>query len=408
MIRLQGNLKLVIPRALTIAAFVAVMAAMTQVAAQMAQAQTYTVLYSFTGKADGSGPDSPLLRNSIGDLFGTTASGVLFKITGGRETSLAAIGGGPEGQVSRDGEGNFYGTTNLGGSSNSGSIYTAYKTGGETVLFGFHQYVGQMPVGGVTIDSAGNLYGTTGSGGAATTGTCACGVVFEFARGGAYKVLHRFEGAQDGQDPASSLLRDSLGNLFGTTAEGGGCLLLSQGCGTVFKVSVTGVETVLHRFAGSPDGLGPLGGLIRDSAGNFYGTTTSGGTGAACTDGCGTVFAMSASGEMTILYNFQGGPGDGAVPVGRLVRDAAGNLYGVTTWGGNSPSCSTVGIGSGCGTVFKVDGSGHETILHTFEAYPSDGALPAWGLISDSNGNLYGVTQRGGANDDGTIFKIAP
>jgi uncharacterized repeat protein (TIGR03803 family) len=384
-------------------------------------AQTYTILYSFTGKADGSDPTSPLLRNSAGDLFGTTAqggqwgAGVLFKFSSsGKETVLASFsnapvsGTPPTGQIARDSTGNFYGTTQLGGSSASGSLYTVNKTGGETVLFSFHQYVGQLPVGGVTIDSAGNVYGTTGSGGSTSTDTCSCGVVFEFTSGGTYKVLHRFKGGLDGKYPASGLLRDSLGNLYGATAQGGGCALSSLGCGTVFKVSATGVEKILHRFAGGTDGLGP-GDLIRDSNGNFYGTTAEGGTGTTCTYGCGTVFRMDASGNVTILHSFQGGPDDGTLPSGPLVRDADGNLYGVTALGGSSSkTCSALNFGYGCGTVFKLEPSGNETILHAFAGSPTDGAGPLWGLIRDSSGNLYGVTQGGGPNDAGTIFKITP
>lgn len=386
-------------------------------------AQTYTILYSFTGKLDGNGPYAPLLRNSAGDLFGTTTqggqwgAGVLFKVSSGKETVLAnfsnspAIGATPTGQIARDSAGNFFGTSNLGGSSQSGAIYKVYKTGGEMVLFSFHQYVGQEPWGGVTIDSVGNLYGTAAYGGLTSSSTCTdpCGVVFEFASGGTYKVLHRFNGGQDGKDPQSSLLRDSAGNLYGTTLQGGGCALISQGCGTVFKVSATGIEKTLHRFAGSPDGAGPFGGLIRDSEGNFYGTTTSGGTGTTCTYGCGTVFKMDASGNVTILHSFQGGPDDGALPSGPLVRDADGNLYGVTDLGGSSSkNCSALNFGYGCGTVFKLEPNGNETILHAFVGSPTDGAGPVWGLIRDSTGTLYGVTGGGGPNDAGTVFKITP
>jgi uncharacterized repeat protein (TIGR03803 family) len=376
-------------------------------------AQTYTILYSFTGKLDGSGPDAPLLHNSAGDLFGTTtqggqgSGGVLFKLSSsGKETVLADLGV-SQGQIARDSAGNFYGTTIGGEGRDVGTIYKVYKTGGESTLFSFHQYVGQEPRAGLTIDSVGDLYGTTTQGGATSTNTCSCGVVFEFTSAGAYKVLHRFKGGLDGKYPVSDLLRDSAGNLYGTTGQGGGCAVSSLGCGTVFKVSSTGVEKILHRFAGGTDGSGP-GDLIRDSNGNFYGTTAEGGTGTDCTYGCGTVFKMDASGKVTILYSFQGGPGDGAVPFGPLARDAEGNVYGVTIWGGDSSNCSALRVGYGCGTVFKLDSSGHETILHTFAGFPTDGAEPNWGLIRDSNSNLYGVTVRGGPNDAGTVFKIRP
>jgi uncharacterized repeat protein (TIGR03803 family) len=388
------------------------------------QAQTYSILYSFTGNADGSGPYSPLLRNSTGDIFGATAdggewgAGALFKLSSsGKETVLANFsnspvsGGTPTGNIARDSAGNFYGTTNLGGASQAGSIYKVNKTGGETVLFSFHQYVGQQPIGGLSIDSSANLYGTTTDGGRSSTSPCSdpCGVVFEFTSAGVYTVLHRFDGGQDGKDPQSILLRDSLGNLYGTTLQGGGCALFAQGCGTIFKVGTNGVEKILHPFQGAPDGAGPFGGLIRDPKGNFYGTTTSGGSAASCTYGCGTVFKMDASGNVTILHSFQGGPDDGALPSGPLVLDAGGNLYGVTELGGSSSrNCSALNYGFGCGAVFKLEPNGNETILHAFAGSPSDGSGPLWGLIRDSTGNLYGITEGGGPNDAGTIFKIAP
>jgi uncharacterized repeat protein (TIGR03803 family) len=210
-----------------------------------------------------------------------------------------------------------------------------------------------------------------------------------------YKVLHTFNG-NDGANPASVLLRDADGNLYGTA-------------GTVFKLSKTGKLTTLHRFNGGADGAGPGGGLIKDAQGNLYGATTSGG-GTACTPaGCGTVFKLSKTGKLTVLYSFKGWP-DGAYPNG-VIRDTRGNLYGTTLNGGSGHNgyCSLHGVPYGCGTVFKVDASGKETVLHNFTDN-ADGGYPEAGLIQDAEGNLYGTTGGGGGagcyHGCGVVFKL--
>ncbi len=169
------------------------------------------------------------------------------------------------------------------------------------------------------------------------------------------------------------------------------------GYGTVFKLSPKGALTLLHSFAGTPDGVNPLAGLLRDAAGNLYGTTQYGGT----NGGYGTVFKLTAKGKLTLLHSFAGMP-DGQNPYARLIRDPAGNLYGTTFYGGTS----------GYGTVFKVDTTGKLTILHSFNDSP-DGAHPIAGLILDKAGNLYGTTSDGGDlscgfSGCGTVFKVTP
>lgn len=370
------------------------------------QAQTYSVLYSFRGGADGANPWSPLIRNPQGDIFGTTwaggdSYGVFFKISSdGTETVLHAFdepdGERPMGQIVRDAVGNFYGTTLQGGASDAGIIYRMDKTGSVTTLFSFHPYVGQDPAGGVTMDSSGNLYGTNqAGGGTSTTGNPYDGDVFELSNSDVYTVLHRFvENTPDGSSPESNLLRDSLGNLYGTTVSGGD-YACTKGCGVVFKVSADGVERVIHRFTGQPDdGASPNAGLVRDHAGNFYGTTISGGVANA-----GTVFKIDNAGNETVLYSFQ--EEDGMQPRAPLVMDSIGNLYGTTQFGGGT-TCP-------CGTVFKIDTSGVETILHRFTGQGTgDGKQPFAGLILGSDGSLYGTTYRGGSWNAGTVFKITP
>ncbi len=195
----------------------------------------------------------------------------------------------------------------------------------------------------------------------------------------------------------------------------GGLWVQSCGAQTVYA------ESVLYAFTGSPDGQAPMGGLILDAAGNLYGTTQNGGTSAACAENyggtCGTIFKLAPDGTETTLYSFQGGA-DGALPQSVLVRDLAGNLYGTTLMGGTGV-CYQGGSGYGCGTVFRLDPAGQETILHTFSLTTSDGALPYAGLRRDKAGNLYGTTTYGGISTDpvgtcnayggcGTVFKIDP
>jgi uncharacterized repeat protein (TIGR03803 family) len=212
-----------------------------------------------------------------------------------------------------------------------------------------------------------------------------------------FTVLHNFAGSPDGAYPIAALIRDAQGNLYGTTVAGGSstaCPVSSFGCGTVFKVDTNGNETVLYSFAGGTDGAEPYG-LIRDAKGNLYGITQAGGgTGCYRQWGCGTVFAINGAGEETILYSFTGGT-DGAYPSGTLIRDSEGSLYGTASEGGNV-YCS-------CGVVFKVSKTGEETVLHTFGG--EDGAEPTGGVISDKGGNLYGTTQSGGSY--GNVFKLS-
>ncbi len=314
----------------------------------------------------------------------------------------------------RDAAGNLYGSTNAGGASGncSGGCGTVFKldtSGNETVLYSFKGgNDGATPgFGSLIRDEAGNLYGTTADGGSG--GGCSfsfgCGTVFKLDPAGNETVLYSFKGGSDGESPVAGLIMDVAGNLYGTTQDGGSGSGCSFGCGTVFKLDPAGNFTVLHSFTGGSDGTQPLAALIFDQAGNLYGTTEEGGSGT-CTvingvSGCGTVFKLDPSGNETVLHTFTGG-NDGAAPlfVG-LIMDIAGNLYGTTQIGGGSSSCSV-----GCGTVFKLDTSGNETVLHSFTGSPGDGAIPRASLIMDKAGNLYGTTSNGGASGFGTVFKL--
>lgn len=267
---------------------------------------------------------------------------------------------------------------------------------------------GEFPWENVIRDQAGNLYGTAFNGGDLSgCGGSGCGVVFKLDRSGKETILYSFQGGADGANPAMGLLRDDAGNLYGTT-HGGGDLTGNPicttvfgfpGCGVVFKVDPTGKESVLYAFTGGADGLGPASGLVRDAEGNFYGTTGFGGnfTGdcpGEALPGCGVVFKLDPSGKETVLHTFTG-DADGYSPFGNLLLDADSNLYGTAVAGADSRgTCSNVGGFRGCGTVYMLDPAGRFVLLHTFHG--PDGAGPNGFLVLDGARNLYGMTYFGG------------
>src|SRR5450631_768013 len=368
---------------------------------QIAAAQTESVLYTFPG-GNGNTPFGKLLLKS-GNLYGVTldggsyAAGTVYKVThSGTETVLYTFTGGADGGTPAvgliaDPAGNLYGTTEYGGVYGFGTVFEVTLGGTEKVLYSFTGKAdGDLPYGGLVRDGAGNLYGTTYYGGSSNACASGCGVVFEVTPAGIERILHNFTGDPDGSCPFNGGLLLVGTNLYGVTGCGG-----TYNSGTVFKVTLAGKETILYSFTGGTDGGGPDGALIRDAKGNLYGTTLSGGNSLHslnCNNtnflgGCGTVFELSPSGVETVLYNFQGGT-DGIWPFTGVVRDTAGNIYGSTLYGGNS-ACMY-----GCGTVFEVTPSGTETQLFLF----SGGATGTWpeGVIRDAKGNLYGATGSGG------------
>jgi len=379
------------------------------------QAQILKTLYNFNGTPDGALPVGGVVR--IGNSFyGTTANGgtdslpgTVFKVDlKGNETTLYSFSGSPDGYVPlagliKDSDGNLYGTTAYGGLYGFGTIFEVSKTGVETVLYSFSGYPadGVYPQAGLVRDAAGNLFGTTQYGG---PGSCqingfteGCGTVFMLSNTGVETVLHGFvSGTTDGQLPIARLLLDAAGNLYGTTCHGG-----TQGNGTVFKVTPGGTETVMYSFAGTPDGSCPLAGLILH-AGIFYGTTYQGGA-----SNYGTVFKLTKAGQETVLYSFSALHQDGHYPQAALIRDSSGNLYGTTLGGGIETKYCHV-IENGCGVIFKLSSAGKETVLHRFAGYPIEGASPISDLLRDSLGNLYGTTDIGGTAEAGTVFEWAP
>jgi uncharacterized repeat protein (TIGR03803 family) len=299
-----------------------------------------------------------------------------------------ADGEGPTGRLALDAQGNLYGTTPSGGAYGFGTVFKVDTTGAEIVLYSFTGTGGdaENPHAGLVLDAQGNLYGTTPDGGAFADGT-----VFKVDPNGTETVLYSFTGAGgDGASPSSSLVLDTLGNLYGTTLMGG-----SDNKGTVFKVDTNGKESVLYSFLNRPDANYPNC-VVLDAQGNLYGTTFGGGT-----DDHGTVFKVDTNGKESVLYSFLNRP-DGRYPDG-VVLDAQGNLFG-TTAGGGDIYCPYDG---GCGTVFKVDTNGNETLLYNFSWAGGVGRNPNGGVVLDAQGNLYGTTLYGGFYDKGTVFMLA-
>jgi uncharacterized repeat protein (TIGR03803 family) len=377
-------------------------------------AQMDSVLHSFTGAADGSSPVTGLIQGTDGNFYGTTSAGgtsnngTVFVVTpGGTETVLYSFAGGNDGANAQAGliqgsDGNFYGTTASGGTDNLGTVFKITSGGTETVLHSFtaHATDGASPFGGL-IEVGGNFYGTTAFGGTTNDGT-----VFMITPDGTETVLYSFPTTGDGRVPAGNLILGSDGNFYGITvfgglSGGGGAL----GDGTVFKITPTGTEAVLYSFGSSAsDGVNPQAGLILGSDGNFYGTTSVGGT-----NGDGTVFKITPSGTETVLYSFGNSATDGQVPDAPLIQGSDGNFYGTTATGGSSGSSSTCSSGGTCmyGTVFEITPSGTETILYNFTS-GNDGGAPEAPLIIGNNGSLFGTTSAGGTGGNGTVFELTP
>jgi uncharacterized repeat protein (TIGR03803 family) len=237
----------------------------------------------------------------------------------------------------------------------------------------------------------GNFYGTTTAG-----GKYGLGAVFKVTPGGVESLIYSFAGGPANGATPQGVIQGSDGNFYGATA-GGGSGPCSFGCGTVFKLTPTGVLTTLYFFSGATDG-GVPNGVIQGSDGNFYGTTAFGGvTNNQCgSRGCGVVFKVTPAGVETALYAFIAGTTDGALPAS-LIQGMDGNYYGVTTYGGTSND----------GTVFKVTPAGVETVLYAF-AGGNDGELPTAPLTEGTDGNYYGSTPFGGVNGQGVVFKVTP
>jgi uncharacterized repeat protein (TIGR03803 family) len=413
-------------------------------AAPEAQGQSFKVIYTFTGGADGAMPQAGMTVDAAGNLYGTTtyggtpAGGTVIQLSprgsGWALTVLHSFTGGNDGafptaRVVFGPDGALYGTTPNGGPGNGGTVFkltrppTICKTTlcpwTETVLYSFTGNLdGLNPgYGDLAFDAAGNIYGSTQAGGsAAGCNGYGCGTVFKLTRsaGGQWteSILHRFAGGLDGWLPNAGVIFDRAGNLYGTTELGGGDTCPYQfgggfyGCGTIYQLTPSGsgwAESILHAFqAGGEDGASPIGGLIFDGAGNLDGTTAGYGDGS-----CGTAFQLTPSQRFTVLYYFTGRFQFCQGPNASLTMDAAGNLYGTTYYDGPNNSM---------GNIFTLaNGSWAYTDLFDFNlAWGSDGALPISNVVFNMNGNLYGTASIGGnlSNCDqlgcGVVWEITP
>jgi len=377
-------------------------------------ANTTTLIYSFAGGADGEYTDTELVQDSAGNLYGTSvqggtyASGTVFQVTpAGVHTVLynftgGADGGEPYKGVTLDAQGNLYGTAVTGGGgacdggcgvvfklTNSGEVWT------ETVIHAFTGADGSGPGSPVSIDKHGNVFGTTPTGGKYGVGVMY--MLQPIAGGWKFRVVHAFTGGTDGGGgSAGRLLIDGRGNLYGVCTVGG-----VNGWGTVYEVSRVKDHvqfTTLYAFKDQPDGALPYSGLAFDQAGNLYGTTYYAGA-----NDLGTVYKLTRGNGVwteSVLHSFKGGP-DGGNPIAGLVSDAFGNFYGTT---------SSDGASCGCGTIFRMTRtSGHwaESAVYRFPGAPNAGTAYN-GLVSDGAGHFHGATVNGGPANDGTIYEFTP
>lgn len=366
-------------------------------AERMRPPSNYSVLYSFQGgSGDGEGPLASLV-NVGGTLYGTASggahkSGIVFSITAsGKESLLYSFGGGKDGAATISSlvnvNGTLYGTTWGGGVHNTGTVFKVTTSGTQSVLHSFGGAGdGEEPESGL-INVGGTLYGTTLTGGPNCYDGAHCGTVYSITTSGKETVLYNFEGGSDGQYPYGPLTNVN-GTLYGTTLAGGAYGQGAGGDGTVFSVTTSGTEAVLHSFGGSGDGTLPYAGLV-DAGGTLYGTTYKGGA-----HKVGVVFSITTSGVESVLHSF-GGSADGDSPNSGLI-DVKNTLYGVTPYGTGADKY---------GTIYKISTSGAESVLHTFGG-TGDGKLPEAGLLDVSN-TLYGTTDEGGAKNLGTVFSLS-
>jgi uncharacterized repeat protein (TIGR03803 family) len=367
---------------------------------RVAGAGGYKLLYLFKGGSGGAIAFAGLTRLgstfygvTYGDKVGPSGFGTVFSISAsGKEKTLYEFKGMPSDGAEPAGNllvvnGTLYGTTLNGGANNSGTLFTISPSGHEHVI---HSFAGGTNDGGnplaALIEVGGKLYGTTATGGSVGAGT-----VFDATTSGDEHILYSFKGyPKDGEEPKAPLIAVD-GELYGTTYLGG-----KNRDGTVFKISTSGKEHVLHSFEGAPaDGSGPYGGLTLVGKKQLYGTTY---------QTPGALYEISVTGKEKLLYPFKGGPGDGAAPAGGLVF-VNHKLYGTTTSGGANED----------GTIFEAMTSGDEQMLYSFKGSPKDGADP-YGTLLDVTGTFYGTAEQGGNYitggmpypDAGAVYRFKP
>ena len=409
-------------------------------------ASTEKVIYSFQGGADGANPASDLVADADGNLYGTTESGgtgcngsgcgTVFELkrtgSGWNHDVLYTFAGGVDGENPQaglvfDSSGNLYGTTTLAGSYSWGNVFELSPSARgwkKTIIYSFTgNSDGGFPKADLVFDAQGNLYGTAYGG----SGTQQCNVVSSDGCGAVFELMprtdgswiestiHSFRGTPDGASPASAVVLDSSGNLYGVTEFGGSGMCYNErndGCGTAYELTPeqggTWKETILYNFVrGIGRGKYPSGSPFLDPDGHLYGLTRVGG------DGYGTVFDLHSSQkggwQQDDVHLFYGDP-DGQAPVGQLVANQQGDLFGVSSTGGMSGK-NFLG-----GTVLKLERlkeGWRETVIYAFRN-SGDGAAPQAGLLLDAQGHLYGTTELGGNGTNcaygncGTVYEVTP
>ena len=354
-----------------------------------------TNLYSFSGALDGANPNA-LVQGANGLFYGTTQNGgtngygTIFQIqltANGAPTNLYSFTGAGDGAYPMAGlvqgaDGNLYGTASVGGTGDWGTIFNITPGGTFGALHSFTGVAdGSFPYAELMQGVDGSFYGTTLEGGISN----GWGTVFKITPDGSVSNLYSFTGGADGGSPEATLVQGVDGSLYGTTSEGG-----TSSSGTVFKITTNGTFTTLYSFYGSSDGGFPYAGVIQAGDRNLYGTTAYGGQ-----YDNGTIFKITTNGALTTLYSFTGGS-DGSSPVAALIQASDGNLYGTTAYGG--------GAYGGDGTVFQITTNGTLTTLGWFNG--ANGANPQAPLVEGMDDNLYGVAQNGGPSDNGVIFRL--
>jgi uncharacterized repeat protein (TIGR03803 family) len=384
-------------------------------------ASTSQVVYSLAGDEDGEYPDTDLIIDSAGNIYGTSVlggdfgTGTVFQLTpsgsGYVHTVLYSFTGGADGGqpykgVTLDAQGNLYGTAVVGGTGGicagegCGVVYKLTKNGStwtQSVIYNFTgKSDGYGPGSGVTFDKAGNLYGTTPTGGAKSMG-----VIYELSPSGSswtFKVIHTFSGGSDGTGgSAGRLLLDAAGRLYGVCTVGG-----ANGAGVAYKLTLvqgTWKFQTLYAFKGTPDAGFPYGALSMDSSGNLYGTTYYSGA-----NNLGSVYQLALKGGVwteNLLYSFKGGT-DGASPISNVNVDPSGDLYGTTSEGGGR--CS-------CGAIYRLTlprgGQWTESVVYRFKNTP-DGGFVYNGMVPDSSGHYFGSTVHGGTAGEGAFYQFTP
>ena len=362
-------------------------------------AQILTTLVNFDG-SNGRGPElMSLIQGTDGNLYGTTALGdTIFKMTpAGVLTTLYTLNNAdglyPTAGLVQASDGNFYGTTEEAGASVYGTIFKITPEGTLTTLYNFcakkNCRDGAQPDAALIQGSDRNLYGTTQGGGATGFGT-----VFKITLSGTLTTLYSFcaqTNCADNSEPTAQLVQATDGNFYGTTYEGGTTSqLCSSGCGTVFKLTPTGVLTTLHSFDGT-DGYNIVAGIIQGTDGSLYGTTQLGGAYSG-----GTIFKITKGGVFATLHSFNNS--DGSNVYAGLTQATDGNIYGATYYGGTNNE----------GTIFRITPAGALTTLYNFCAQTNctDGEWPSGGLMQATNGKLYGTTVYGGVDNYGLVFSL--